>query len=111
MSGEPGSLVAIPFPYTNLQTAKRRPVVIITPPDRHGDFIALAVTSAPTPENAVAIKTSDLSEGALPKPSWIRYDKVFTLSEGIIVKQYGRLASETYSRVQEGFCHYLGCSG
>jgi mRNA interferase MazF len=110
MSGEPGALVAIPFPYTDLQTTKRRPVVVVTPPDRHGDFIALAVTSVPIPENAVAIETADLSEDTRPKPSWVRYDKVFTLNEGIIVKQYRRLAPGTYSRVQDGFCRYVGCN-
>jgi mRNA interferase MazF len=109
MSGEPGELVAIPFPYSDLHTSKRRPVVIITPPDRHGDFFGLAVTSVPTPEYAVPITSDDLSRGELPKASWVRYDKVFTLSESTIVKQYGKLNPEVLEKALQGFCHYTGC--
>ena len=109
MSGEPGELVAIPFPYSNLHTSKRRPVVIITTPDRHGDFFGLAVTSVPTPEYAVPITSDDLSRGELPKASWVRYDKVFTLSESSIVKRYGQLKPEAWDKAFQGFCQYIAC--
>lgn len=46
MTCRPGDLVLIPFPYSDLNAAKKRPVLVLTAPDRHGDFIALAVTSA-----------------------------------------------------------------
>ena len=111
MSGEPGELVAIPFPYSDLHTSKRRPVVIITPPDRYGDFFGLAVTSVPTPEYAVPITSEDLSRGELPKASWVRYDKVFTLSASTIVKQYGKLSPEALENALQGFCQYAGCQG
>ncbi len=34
-------------------------------------------------------------QGALPKPRWIRFDKVFTLSENSIVKTFGALSPQT----------------
>ncbi len=40
----PHDLVLIPFPYADLGSSKKRPVLVLTNPDRHGDFIALAVT-------------------------------------------------------------------
>ena len=55
MSFSPADLVGIPFPYSDLKTEKRRPVLVMTPPDRRGDFICAAVTSVFTPELAVAI--------------------------------------------------------
>ena len=45
MTCEPGDLVVIPYPYSDLSASKKRPVLVVTAPDRHGDFIALAVTS------------------------------------------------------------------
>jgi mRNA interferase MazF len=47
MTCSPGDLLLIPFPVSDLQTTKRRPVPALTSPDRHGDFIGLAVTSVP----------------------------------------------------------------
>ncbi len=38
---ERGELVLIPHPFTDLSARKRRPVLILTNPDQHGDFIAL----------------------------------------------------------------------
>lgn len=46
MSYSPGDLVGIPFPYSDLKTEKRRPVLVMTHQDRHGDFICAAVTAA-----------------------------------------------------------------
>lgn len=55
MSCEPGDLVLIPFPFADLKATKKRPVLVLTRPDRPGDFIGLAVTSVPTPEHALRI--------------------------------------------------------
>jgi mRNA interferase MazF len=52
---ERGDLLLIPFPFTDLSAAKRRPVLAITASDRYGDFIALPVTSWPQIEHAVGL--------------------------------------------------------
>ena len=70
MTARRDQVVGIPFPYADLQTRKRRPVVMLTEPDRHGDFIAVAVTSVPIAVLAVPITNDDLADGMLPKPSW-----------------------------------------
>ncbi len=57
MSCNPGDLVGIPFPYSDLKAEKRRPVLVITPRDRYGDFICAAVTSVPAAESAVLMET------------------------------------------------------
>ena len=44
---ERGDLVLIPFPFSDLSAAKKRPVLLLTRPDVYGDFIALAVTRGP----------------------------------------------------------------
>jgi mRNA interferase MazF len=109
MSYNPGDLVGIPFPYSDLKTEKRRPVLVITPPDRHGDFICAAVTSVPMPEYAVAIDNTSMSTGDLPRQSWIRCDKLFTLSRSLVVRHYGSLNYTVFDVVREKICGYLGC--
>jgi mRNA interferase MazF len=109
MSFRPRDLVGIPFPYSNLKAEKRRPVLIITQQDRHGDFICAAVTSVPTAECAISIDDKCMEAGHLPRKSWVRCDKLFTLSESVIVKQYGTLDDNAFNRVREKTCSYLGC--
>jgi hypothetical protein len=69
-----GDLALVPFPFTDLSSAKRRPVLLLADPDGYGDFLAVAVTSRPHHSNAIAIGNQDISSGALPASSWVRTD-------------------------------------
>ena len=111
MTCKPGELVGIPFPYSNLASKKRRPVLVITTPDRHGDFVGLAVTSVPTRESAVPIDENSMAKGRLPRPSWVRCDKIFTLSESVLVRTYGKLKDDLFLDLMKRLCKYLGCPG
>lgn len=108
MNCNPGDLLFIPFPYSDLRSTKKRPVLVLTAPDKHGDFIALAVTSVPTNEHAVQIDDRVLVTGALPRASWIRLDKIFTLSQGSIIKPLGALAPGTMQTILVRLCHRMG---
>lgn len=108
MACKPGDLVLIPFPFSDLQSAKKRPVMVLTPPDRHADFIGLAITSVEQQSQALHVGQANLVRGALPKPCWIRFDKVFTLSEISIVKTFGAVSPETVQRVLQGLCSVVG---
>ena len=110
MMYKPGDLVGIPFPYSDMTTTKRRPVLVVTAPDRHGDFMGLAVTSVVTKESAMAIDSGDMAVGTLPQKSWIRYDKLFTLHSDIIAKTYGSLRPESLHSVIKCLCDYIGCN-
>ena len=50
---ERGDLLLVPFPFSDLSAAKRRPVLALTAADRHGDFIELPVTSRPQTEHGL----------------------------------------------------------
>ncbi len=45
MTLHPGEVVLIPFPFSDLQAAKRRPVLVLRSCDGFGDFLAAAITS------------------------------------------------------------------
>ncbi len=106
---KPADIIGIPFPYTDLFTRKRRPVLVLTHPDRRGDFIGLPVTSVQTEELAVCINDESMDTGNLPKTSWVRYDKIFTLSASLIKKKYGTLQHEVFENIFSKICRYLGC--
>ena len=108
MACKPGDQVLIPFPFSDRQSAKKRPVMVLTPPDRYADFIGLAVTSVAQPRDAMPVGTTDLVEGTLPTACWIRFDKVFTLSESSIVKTFGAVSPQTIQAVLQGLCSVVG---
>lgn len=105
---ERGDLLLVPFPFSDLSAAKRRPVLALTSPDSFGDFIALAVTSRPQGEHGVPLTAADLVDGKLPAPSWIRTDRIVTLNASLVVKIFGRAADGVVAAAVERFCARIG---
>jgi mRNA interferase MazF len=106
---KPGELVGIPFPYSDLSANKRRSVLVITNPDQRGDFMGCAVTSVLTRDFAISIDEKSMSTGILPRLSWIRFNKIFTLNNSIIVITYGLIKEEVFQNVISHLCNYIGC--
>lgn len=88
-------IVLIPVPFTDLSSAKRWPVLVLSS-DAHNrsspDVMVAAITSNFAATTAgLIIDTPDMEIGALPHRSLVRADKIYTLSQTLIVKSYGRL--------------------
>lgn len=108
---ERGDLLLVPFPFSDLSAAKRRPVLALTAADRHGDFIELPVTSRPQTEYGLPIAAADLVSGYLPAASWVRTNRIVTLNAGLVVKTIGRVSDRVVAKAVERFCAYIGCPG
>lgn len=106
---QPGEIVLIPFPYTDLTTAKRRPVLVLRPADGFGDFLAVAVTSHAGHVDALPLAQADLDDGLLPKTSYVRVTKLYTLNERVVVRRFGALKQEAFARIHAAICTALGC--
>ncbi len=74
---EPGAIVRVPFPFSNLAVVKKRPVLVLSVSDEHGDFLCMAVTSKGNHAGALAINDTDVVTGSLRLASWVRPNKVF----------------------------------
>jgi mRNA interferase MazF len=105
----PGDVLLIPFPYADLTTSKRRPVLVLRRADSFGDFLAAAITSQPGHEDALPLDQGDFQEGILPKPSYLRTTKLYTLNRRIAASPFGRLTPGAFQRVQDTICAALGC--
>jgi len=68
----------------------------------------LAVTSVLQRDHALEIVTVSLAAGTLPRQSWVRVDKIFTLSEGSIVKSFGAVTPAFMRGVLNGLCERVG---
>jgi mRNA interferase MazF len=107
MMFERGDIVLVPCPFTDLSATKRRPVLALTAPDSYGDFIGLPVTSRPRPEHGVALGQADMEQGSLPVASWIRTDRIVTLSSDLVVKIVGRVSVRIVDAVKR-ICLFIG---
>jgi mRNA interferase MazF len=90
-----GDIVLIPIPFSDLTSQKRRPVLILSNNDynqRYQDIIVAAVTSnIADREYQVIIKNEVMAEGELKVNSAVRADKIYTLSQSIVVKKFGKV--------------------
>ncbi|WP_263841920.1 hypothetical protein [Salinibacter sp.] len=82
-----GSVVLVPFPFSDLSESKLRPAVILAVISRD-DFACCQVTSNPYADpNAVGLAEEDFAEGSLKRVSYARPGKLFTanlqLFEGV----------------------------
>lgn len=93
----------IPVPFTDLSTNKRRPVLVLSSDahnSRSSDIVAASITSNLTSTaTGLTINSSDMEAGMLPHRSLVRADKIYTLSQALIVKSYGRLSQGAFDDV------------
>ena len=111
MTLQVGSIALVPFPFSDLSRSKLRPVLVLTPPDQQGDFVALAITSQRYHPGAVPIEATGLLSGSLPRPSWIRTDKVFTLNHSLVTGQPAVVDPIHLQAALSGICQLIGCTG
>lgn len=94
-----GSVVLIPFPFSNLTQAKLRPAIILAGVN-NDDWIFCQITSNPHADIA-AIKISDSTflKGSLQRDSYVRPGKIFTGNTDLIIKVVGILNFETLNKI------------
>ncbi len=100
-----GDIVLIPVPFTDLSSQKRRPVIVISNDAYNrqtADVVVVAMTSNPIPtEYSFTITSSDLARGSLNRPGKVRVDKIYTLSQAIIVKSFGRVNTAVLTKISQ----------
>lgn len=97
-----GDIVLVPFPFSNLQSAKRRPALVISKNNTENDVTLLAITSHKRAKT-VDFDNQDLSKGMVPIKSYIIYKKVATLEKSLFKKVVAKLGKEKLSLVREMF--------
>ncbi|HNX40125.1 MAG TPA: type II toxin-antitoxin system PemK/MazF family toxin [Methanothrix sp.] len=80
-----GDVVVLPFPFSDLTKAKRRPALVLAELDGD-DRILCQITSRQSGDrHAVLINEFDFQEGSLNRTSNIRPNRIFTADSNIIL--------------------------
>jgi mRNA interferase MazF len=94
-----GDVVVVPFPFSDLTEAKRRPALVLAELDGE-DRILCQITSQQFMDRyAVPIYESDFEEGSLRKTSIVRPNRIFTADRKIILYRAGHLKSDKINEV------------
>lgn len=86
-----GDVVVLPFPFSDLSDAKKRPALVIATL-RGDDIILCQITSQSISDSyAISLTLSDYSEGRLNQASNIRPNRLFTADSRIVRYKAGKV--------------------
>lgn len=93
-------VVLIPFPYSDLTGAKKRPAIIISNEkiNKTQDRICCLVTSN-EPKDGVLIPDNSSEKGKLPFTSWVKPHSIFTIHEKIIIKKLCTITDAFFDKI------------
>jgi len=102
---EQGDIVLVPVPLTDLSSQKRRPVVVVSNDTYNhlsSDFVVVAMTSNPAKmDYSFSITSADLLQGQLNHPGTIRVDRIYSLSQSVAVKTFGRVKPSVLQHIRK----------
>lgn len=104
-----GTIVLIPFPFTDLTSTKIRPALIISMTDAKSDdvivcFISSKLNNAPKVSHYI-LRDTDLyfRRSGLKTASVFRFDKLATLNKKLILGELGSLHPVILQQMQKAF--------
>ena len=108
MTCEPFDVVVVPFPFTDRETERRRPALVVSSPAfnaTHDQSILAMITSAggDWPSDVVV---RDWREAGLSVPCKVRL-KLFTLDDALILRRAGALSERDAEAVRDSLARFL----
>ena len=96
-----GDVVVVPFPFSDLTRAKRRPALVVA--ELEGDDLILCqITSQQTKDRySLPIEEDDLETGTLRQKSNARPNRIFTTDRRIVLYRVARLQPDKINQVIE----------
>ncbi len=102
-----GDVVVIPFPFSDLSGAKRRPALVVA--EWGGEDVMLCQITSRTRSDGfvVPLNDSDFEAGGLPVSSNIRPNKIFTADVNTIITTAGHVSNDKYKDVVENIIRLI----
>ncbi len=96
-----GDVVVVPFAFSDLTQAKRRPALVIVTLEGD-DLILCQITSQAIKDNyAISLDDKDFETGSLKQISNVRPNRIFTADSHIVLYKVGNLKIEKLNEVIE----------
>lgn len=102
-----GTVVLVPFPFSDLSQSKLRPAVVLADAGR-GDWILCQITSNPYGDShALTLSDEGFDEGGLDRVSYLRPGKLFTANGDLILRKAGTLGRESFRQIVDAVVELL----
>jgi mRNA interferase MazF len=96
-----GDIIVVPFPFSDLTQAKRRPAIVISALEGN-DLILCQITSQSVRDNyAILLDDKDFNTGSLKQSSNIRPNRIFTADNHIVLYRVGDLKLDKINEIIE----------
>jgi len=100
-----GTVVLVPFPFTDLSGRKRRPALVVSPGRFHDEDLILCAITSRVPERLTAwevpLAAGDMADEKLPRTSIIKVSKLFTMHKKLVAARYGTVKEQKLQIVLE----------
>ncbi|HET6250097.1 MAG TPA: type II toxin-antitoxin system PemK/MazF family toxin [Tepidisphaeraceae bacterium] len=97
---DPGTIVLVRFPFTDLTSTKKRPALVVSPlgySRRFGDIVLMALTSQDQSDPSLSL--AEWRAAGLPKPTWIK-PLIGTLSVSLIERRLGAIDARDHQCIR-----------
>jgi len=94
-----GDVVVVPFPFSDLTQAKRRPALVASTLEGNDIILCQITSKAVSDRYAVTLADDDFTSGGLRQQSNIRPNRIFTADQHIILYRAGHLSEEKTEEV------------
>jgi len=97
-------VVVVPFPFTDRNTTKRRPALVLSDADNFnkqvGQSVLAMITSAANSTWPLDVDITNLDSAGLPSASVVRM-KLFTLDHRLVIRKAGALSDDDQQQVSD----------
>lgn len=104
-------IVLVPFPYSDLSSTKRRPVLIVSNDSYNNNFddvlVCVITSNLRKDDYSVTLSNDDLEIGILPESSVVKSHKLFTIHKDKIIKIFSLVKNEFFVQVNEKIKHLV----
>lgn len=94
-----GQVVIIPFPFSDLTNAKRRPALVLAVLPFNDLLLCQISSKFQLDRQALPLESTDFASGSLPSQSYVRCGKLFAAAEKIVERTAGHLTDQALSRI------------
>ena len=98
-------IVLVPFPYSDLSSTKRRPVLIVSNDaynKKFQDVVVCVITSNQhTDDYSLTLENENLEMGVLPESSVVKAHKLFTIHQGKIIRKFSLVKTDYFKEISD----------
>lgn len=104
-----GDIILVPFPFTDLSSAKVRPALVLSGTNgKKPDVIVCFISSNLANNNPHTVRIEPGVKNGLKLPSLIRFDKIATLDKRIVLGAIGSVGHDWLKKHQKEFLDVFG---